>query len=147
MGSIEKRNRVVTKPSSSTSRSALTLSHARLGRAPKMPVAALIAGAIAASGFSIALIAGLLSHNTTSEIFFRATVALAACALAGLAIGLVFEWLVQMELARLETAATEIIHAQSGQNDLASTQVESENVQASSSRNDTVTLSSKKSGR
>jgi len=112
-----------------------------------MPVAPLIAGAIGASGFSIALIAGLLSHNTTSEIFFRATVALAACALAGLAIGLVFEWLVRMELARLETAATEIIHAQSGQNDLASTQVESENVQASSSRNDTVTLSSKKSGR
>ncbi len=126
--------------------------HARFASTPKVPIAALVAGALGASGFSVSIVGGLLSHNPVSDIFYRATIALALCAVAGFGVGLVFEWLVRMESARLERAATEIILAESQQIGLAVSEVESENVQASAQRRDIVVdragaTNSKKSGR
>lgn len=131
----------------STSKQTIALAQAHGASAHKVPIAALVAGALGASGFSLAIVAGLLSENDASSIFFRATVALVACALAGYAVGLIFEWLVRMESARLEKAATEIIQAESPKIGLAESEVESENVQASSQRRESVGVSSRKSGR
>ncbi len=136
----------------STRKHPSTEAQAEIAVAPKVPIAALVAGALGASGFSLSIVGGLLSHNPVSDIFYRATVALATCAMAGYAVGLVFEWLVRMESARIEKAATEIILAESPQIGLALSEVESENVQASAQQRDIVVdraapTISKKSGR
>lgn len=58
-----------------------------------MPQAAgkVIAGCFALTAFAVAVLAGLLAHNTMLEILGRATIALVVCYPAGFLIGLVVE--------------------------------------------------------
>ncbi|MFN0010164.1 MAG: hypothetical protein ACKVS8_00820 [Phycisphaerales bacterium] len=66
----------------------------------------LIAAVVGLAGFSVALISGIAADNPFDVVVSRALVALAACAVAGLALGLILHAALAKNLAQPRAAST-----------------------------------------
>jgi hypothetical protein len=69
---------------------------------PRIPIPQAAAGCIAFAAFAVAIFVGIGTPNPVEVILTRALVAMACGFAVGYAVGLVCDWLVGQEVARLE---------------------------------------------
>lgn len=74
---------------------------------PRIPIPQAAAGCIAFAAFAVAILVGIGTPNPVDVILSRALVAMACGFGVGYAVGLVCEWLVSQEVARLEALVEE----------------------------------------
>ncbi|MEY3142144.1 MAG: hypothetical protein RLY21_637 [Planctomycetota bacterium] len=74
---------------------------------PRIPIPQAAAGCTAFAAFSVSVIVGTAAGNPADVILGRALLAMLCGFAAGFAVGIVCDWLVAQEVARLEAAVEE----------------------------------------
>lgn len=74
---------------------------------PRIPIPQAVAGCTAFAAFSVSIAVGVLSGNPTATVLERALIAMLCGFAGGFAIGLVCDWLVAQEVARIESTVEE----------------------------------------
>lgn len=75
----------------------------RSNHSPRIPVSQAIAACTAFAAFSVSVLVGLSAGNPSETVLGRALIAMACGFAGGFAIGLVCEWIVDQQIARVES--------------------------------------------